>query len=55
MKCSNKDCNFRIKSEKSKKGKKAVVMEDDFLPPPLDEEPHFYNGYFPAEFFDDEK
>ncbi|MBQ9113505.1 MAG: type I DNA topoisomerase [Clostridia bacterium] len=53
IKCSNKDCSFRIKSEKSQKSKKAVVMEDDFLPPPLEEEPSFVQGYFSSEFIDD--
>ena len=55
IKCSGKDCKFRIATEKSKRAKKApVVMDDDFLPPPLEEEPNFYNGYFSAEFFEND-
>ena len=48
VKCSNKDCDYRIKTEKAekadKKGKKAVPMADDFTPPPLMDEPQ-YIGY----------
>ena len=53
IKCSNKDCVGSVQAEKGKKVKKAVVMEDDFLPPPLEEEPNFIQGYFSSEFIDD--
>ena len=48
VKCSNKDCDYRIKTEKAekadKKGKKTIPMADDFTPPPLMDEPQ-YIGY----------
>ncbi len=58
VKCSNKDCDYRIKSEKEEKAEKksqkgAVNMADDFTPPPLMDEPQYmgYNdedtAYFP--------
>ncbi len=52
IKCSNKDCNYRIKSEKPMR--KTAEMEDDFLPPPL-EEPIYdgYEGYFPPDYKDE--
>ena len=56
VKCSNKECNYKIKGEKSEK--KPLAMEEDMLPPPL-EEPIYddYNGgegYFPADYIDEE-
>ncbi len=50
VRCSNKDCDYKIKGEKA-----APVLEDDFLPPPL-EEPIYdgYEGYFPADYKDEE-
>ena len=58
VKCSNKDCDYRIKTEKAekadKKGKKTVPMADDFTPPPLMDEPQYFDfeddaTYFPAD------
>ncbi|MBO4939535.1 MAG: type I DNA topoisomerase [Clostridia bacterium] len=51
VKCNNKDCSYHIKTEKAetkksdgKKGKKApVVMDDDFTPPPLMDEPQYFD------------
>ncbi len=50
VRCSNKECDYKIKGEKA-----APVLEDDFLPPPL-EEPIYdgYEGYFPADYKDEE-
>ncbi len=53
VRCSNKECSYKVKGEKTAN---AVVMEEDFLPPPLDE-PIFddYNGgYFPSDYVDEE-
>ena len=50
VKCSNKDCNYRIKTEKADvadkkaKGKNAPNMADDFTPPLLMDEPQYF-GY----------
>ena len=60
VKFSNKDCSYRLKEEtKTEKGqaKKKLPISDDFTPPPLMEEPRYFdveddNGYFP-EGFDD--
>jgi len=46
IKCSNKDCSYKVKTEK--KGK-TFETEDDFLPPPLEEEPYYDNEIY----FDD--
>ncbi len=40
VRCSNKECNYRVKGEK----KQSFAVEDDFLPPPLDEP--VYDNYF---------
>ncbi len=53
VRCSNKECDYKVKG---KEAKNAPAMEDDFLPPPL-EEPVYddYNaGYFPADYVDEE-
>ena len=59
VKCSNKECDYRIKSEKSetKKSKKGgTEMVDGFEAPPLEEPIYFgYDfddnaGYFPEDF-----
>ena len=59
VKCSNKDCSYRIKTEKpekpAKSAKFAPKLEDDFTPPPLDEPIYFndesdYEGFFPPDF-----
>ena len=36
VRCGNKDCAYKTKTEKKTK---AVAFEDDFVPPPLEEEP----------------
>ena len=46
VKCNNKDCSYQVKSEKTdaKKAKKAPIpMEDDFTPPPLMDEPQYFD------------
>ena len=46
VKCSNKDCSYKIKSETpEKKTKKSapVEMDDGFAPPPLMDEPQYFN------------
>ena len=46
VKCMNKDCSYKIKPEKEeKKTKKTanVEMEDDFTPPPLMDEPQYFD------------
>jgi DNA topoisomerase-1 len=57
VKCSNKDCDYKIKTEKTdtKKGKNAPQMTDGFDAPPLEEPVYFdYDdaGYFPEGFED---
>lgn len=61
VKCSNKDCSYKVKVEKTeKKSAKPLDMADDFTPPPLMEEPNYFDfgeentGYFPADFNDEE-
>ncbi len=51
VKCSNKDCSYKVKGAKKEK---SFAVEDDFLPPPL-EEPVYdgYNGYFPTDYEDE--
>lgn len=45
--CDNKDCTYKVKTDKKTK---TVAFEDDFVPPPLEEEPvylHFEdNNYY---------
>ncbi len=57
VKCSNKECNYKIKTEKPAK-RDAVAMEEDFLPPPLEEAPVFDyvggEGYFPEDYVDED-
>ena len=47
VKCDGKNCSYKVKSEEEKKaGKKAPVFDDDFAPPPLMDEPiYFDDGY----------
>ena len=57
VKCSNKDCDYKVKTEKTetKKGKNAPQMTDGFEAPPLEEPVYFdYDdaGYFPEGFED---
>ncbi|MBO5277267.1 MAG: type I DNA topoisomerase [Clostridia bacterium] len=49
VKCSNKDCSYKLKGEKKPK---AFETEDDFTPPPL-EEP-YYDDYYDNYNYDDE-
>ena len=49
VKCNNKDCSYRLKTEKEAKTEKKAKdfvpqLEDDFTPPPLMDEPR-YTGY----------
>jgi hypothetical protein len=43
VKCSNKDCSYKIKTEKPKTAKKVVEMDDGFNPPPLMDEPAYFD------------
>ena len=48
VKCSNKDCSYRVKTEKSGKTEKTartIPMEEDFAAPPLMDEPPESGGY----------
>ena len=59
VKCNNKDCSYKIKTEnadgkKPSKAKGEIAMADDFTPPPLMDEPKYFGydeeeniGYFP--------
>ena len=40
VRCDNKDCTYKLKTEKKSKPM-MVEFDDDFLPPPLEEEPVF--------------
>ncbi len=53
VRCSNKECNYKIKGTESVK---TVAMEEDFLPPPLEEPVYddYQEGYFPADYVDEE-
>lgn len=49
VKCSNKECSYSVKTEKAekseKKSKKTVVtMDEDFMPPPLMDEPQYFDS-----------
>ncbi len=52
VKCSNKDCDYKVKSEKPTERRET----EDFLPPPL-EEPIYDDyenvGYFPPDYVDE--
>ena len=52
-KCSNKDCDYRIKGTAAPKSAKGngVVMADDFTPPPLLDEPQYFEFDEQVEFF----
>ncbi len=55
VKCSNKECSYRIKAEPKKGKKDAPQMSDGFEAPPLEEPVYFgYEddnvGYFPPDF-----
>ena len=60
VKCSNKDCSYRVKAEKNEKTAKTEKAEEmpqfatNFQAPPLDEPPYFDddNAYFPEDFDD---
>ncbi len=55
IKCSNKECSYKIKVEKAKPVRAKVAdMQDDFEPPLL-EEPYYddYEGWFPADYQDE--
>ncbi len=51
VKCSNKECSYKIKGEKKPA---AFETEDDFVPPPL-EEPYYDDGYFDNYNYEDEE
>ncbi len=53
VKCSNKECNYKIKGTEPVK---TAETEDDFLSPPLEEAPVYdnYAGFFPADYKDEE-
>ena len=43
VKCSNKDCTYKVKGETKPK---TFETEDDFIPPPLEEEPYYDNEIY---------
>ena len=46
VKCSGKDCSYRVKTEKPKTaGKSKPQFEEDFDAPPLMDEPDYSGGY----------
>ena len=48
VKCSNKDCSYRVKTEKTEKTQKSartIPLEEDFEAPPLMDEPPVSGGY----------
>ncbi len=53
VKCSNKECSYTVKTEKGN-----LPMDDDFLPPPLEEAPNFGadkdRAYFSQDYTDEE-
>ncbi len=51
VRCSNKDCSYKVKGAKASQ---AVEMDDEFLPPPLDE-PNYdgVNAYFSPDYTDE--
>ena len=56
IKCSNKDCDYRVKGTAApKKKSNGAALADDFTPPPLMDEPQYFEfdeptGYFPPDF-----
>ena len=59
IKCSGKDCSYKIKKEKPQEPKgKKIEMAEDFEAPPLMDEPLYFgfdeeaSGYSPADFED---
>ncbi len=57
IKCSNRECSYKIAGKTEKSQTTPVAMADDFAPPPLMEEPVFVHfedgddyGYFPPDF-----
>ena len=54
VKCSNKDCSYRVKGEKTEQTRKYTpAFAEDFEAPPLMDEPDFSGGYI-FEGLDDE-
>ena len=49
VKCSNKDCSYRLRIQKTERAKKTTVkevaFEDDFTAPPLMDEPYESGGF----------
>ena len=57
VKCSNKECSYKVLPKKDEKARKFLpAIEDDFTPPPLDEPVYDddYQGWFPADYIDNE-
>ena len=54
VKCGNKDCDYKVKTEKPVKAKQAQMVDD--FEPPMPEEPFYFDyddaGYFPEGFED---
>ena len=54
VKCSNRECSYKIAGKTERKT--AAEMEDDFMPPPLEEPVYFsyddgdFAGFFPPDF-----
>ncbi len=51
IKCSNKDCSYEVKGDMKAKFERA----DDILPPPLEEEVYYDDGYFDNYNYEDEE
>jgi ssDNA-binding Zn-finger/Zn-ribbon topoisomerase 1 len=56
IKCNNKDCSYKIKTETKQGEKKAktIPLSEDFDAPPLMEEPQYLSGGYIYEGADDE-
>ena len=45
VKCSNKDCSYRVKTEKTEKTARKMPLDENFEAPPLMDEPPESGGY----------
>ena len=56
VKCSNKDCSYKVKTKADDAKKKGAEMVDGFEPP-LPEEPYYFDyedaGFFPPDYEDE--
>jgi ssDNA-binding Zn-finger/Zn-ribbon topoisomerase 1 len=49
VKCSGKDCKYRVNSEEKKKLPKQLIDDDSMDFPPYDDEPPVYDDYYGQE------